>query len=214
MFKSLGAAALALTCLAGTAATHQGPDAEMLAQRTRGKATAPITIYEIADFQCPACRSFWANTEPALLKDYIATGKAKLIFVNFPITQLHHNSAAAHEFAMCAARQNRFWPVHDLLYRHQESWAELTDPSAYFSSLADSAHLQQDSLKACLDSGVMRTLVASEAEDAFRAGIRSTPSFIVNRALLTGAAPISAWKPILDSIYTVTQKNAKAGGKR
>ena len=110
---------------------------------------------------------------------------------------------------MCAARQNHFWPVHDLLYRHQDSWAELKDPSAYFYQLADSAHLQTDSLKACLTSGVMRTLVASEAEAAFRAGIRSTPSFIVNRALLTGAAPITAWKPILDSIYAVTQKNAK-----
>jgi protein-disulfide isomerase len=217
MLKAFGAVALAVTSLAGTATALQGHDPELLQQRTRGKASAPITIYEVADFQCPACRSFWANTEPTLIKDYIATGKARLIFVNFPITELHHNSAAAHEFAMCAARQDRFWPVHDLLYRHQDSWAELKDPAAYFHELADSARLQRDSLDACLSSGAMQGIIASEAQAAFRAGIRSTPSFVVNRALLTGAAPITAWRPILDSIYAATQNDStkpRTGGIR
>ena len=90
----------------------------MIAQRTKGDPDAPIAIYEITDFGCPWCREFHRLTLPSIEREYIETGKAKLIFVNLPISQLHPNSPAAHEFAMCAAQQDRFWPVYDLLYQH------------------------------------------------------------------------------------------------
>src|ERR1041384_3376347 len=121
----------------------------MVAQRTKGDSSAPITIYEFSDFQCPFCRKFWENTLPVIEHEYIATGKARLIFINFPIPQLHPNAPAAHHFAMCAARQNRFWRVHDLLFRYQKEWEKLGDPSTYFRGLADSAALDRGALKAC-----------------------------------------------------------------
>lgn len=210
-FLTIGALAVAATT-ATARPLRQNPDL-LLPERTRGSAEAPITIYEIADFQCPACRMFFTETEPALMRDYVATGKARFIYVNFPLVQLHQNAAAAHEFAMCAARQNHFWPIHDLLYRHQDSWATLADPAPYFYQLADSAKLDTPALKACLSSGVERDLIQAEAQAAYRAGVNSTPSFIINGALLRGAAPISAWKPILDSIYAKATADT-ASGKR
>ena len=109
--------------------------------RSKGDPDAPITVYEVSDFQCPYCRQFWEETLPKIDREYIRTGKLRLTFINFPLAQLHPNAPAAHEFAMCAAQQNRFWPVHDLLYSHQATWAKLDDPANYFMALADSAAL-------------------------------------------------------------------------
>jgi protein-disulfide isomerase len=176
-------------------------DATLLAARTRGSPAAPVTVIEIADFQCPACRMFFTETLPALEHEYVDAGKVRMVFVNFPLVQLHKNAAAAAEFAMCAAEQHRFWPVHDLLYEQQDSWAPLDDPSPYFYTLADAAGLARDSLDACIHSGRARQLVMQEAQSVARAGVHSTPSFIIEGGLLPGAAPIEMWRPILDSIY-------------
>lgn len=178
----------------------QEPD-YLIAQRTKGDSAAPLTLYEIGDFQCPACRLFFNETLPHILSEYVDPGKLRIIYVNFPLMQIHPNAAAAHEFAMCAARQDRFWAVHDLLYTNQETWAPLDNPRDYFMNLAESAELQQDSLSACLTRGDTRDLVLGEAQSAFQAGVRSTPSFIIEGALVSGAAPIDAWRPILDSLY-------------
>ena len=179
-----------------------------MAQRTKGDPNAPITIYEVTDFGCPWCREFYRLTLPRIEREYIETGKAKLIFVNLPLPQLHPNSPAAHEFAMCAAQQDRFWPVHDLLYQHQAAWVTLEAPRSYFTILADSAGLDMDSLNTCFDTGSARWLVQQEAESiAQQADITSTPSFIMETVVLAGYLPIEGWRPILDSLFA-----AKTGG--
>jgi protein-disulfide isomerase len=182
--------------------TEQVPASDAtLAARTKGSAAAPITVLEIADFQCPACRLFFTETLPALQREYVDPGKIRMLFVNLPLVQLHKNAAAAHEFAMCAALQNRFWPVHDLLFEQQPTWAPLDDPSPVFYSIANAAGLARDSLDACLTSGRVRELIMQEAQSVVRAGVQSTPSFVIEGGLLSGAVPIEGWRPILDSIY-------------
>jgi protein-disulfide isomerase len=171
-----------------------------------GDAEAPITIFEASDFQCPYCRDFWSETLPIIERDYIRTGKVRLIFLNFPITQIHPNAAAAHELAMCAAVQDRFWPVHDLLYRYQAQWEGLGQPTSYFMALADSAGLHREELDTCLETGSVRRLILEEAQAAWQAGIRSTPSFVIEGGLLTGAQPIAVWRPILDSLVAAKTK--------
>ncbi|MFQ5702553.1 MAG: DsbA family protein [Gemmatimonadales bacterium] len=184
----------------------QGQPDPLIDQRTLGDPKAPITIYEASDFQCPYCREFWQNTLPKIKQEYVQTGKARIIFLNFPIPQIHQNAAAAHEFAMCAASQDRFWPIHDLLYDHQTAWEKLDRPRDFFMALADSAHLDRDSVNACVDSGAQRWLVTQEAQAIARSGVTSTPSFIVEGGLLKGAAPIDAWRPILDSLFLAKTK--------
>ena len=173
----------------------------LLEARSRGDPEAPITIFEASDFQCPYCRDFWSETLPIIERDYIQTGKARLIFLNFPITQIHPNAAAAHELAMCAAMQDLFWPVHDLLYRYQGQWEGLGEPSSYFMTLADSAGVDREELEGCLSAGAVRQLILEEVQAAWQAGIRSTPSFVIEGGLLTGAQPIGVWRTILDSLF-------------
>ena len=102
---------------------------------------------------------------------------------------------------MCAARQNRFWPVHDLLFRTQEQWSDLRQPGTFFLGLADSAGLDRDAIAACLRSGATRALIESDARGSIRSGARSTPSFYIEGGLLRGAYPIEVFRQVLDSIY-------------
>jgi len=189
------------TSPAAPAVQDSSADSALLAARTKGSRDAPITVLEIADFQCPACRVFWKETMPLLQREYVDVGKVRILFVNLPLVSIHPNAAAAHEFAMCAAAQDRFWPVHDMLFDQQSVWAQLDDPSPYFFSVAAATGVAGDSLAACVTDGRMRDLIMREAESVVRAGVQSTPSFVIEGGLMAGAVPIEGWRPILDSIY-------------
>ncbi len=174
-----------------------------LAARSRGAVGAPVTVYEMSDFQCPYCREFALGTLPDIEREYVATGKVRLVYINFPLTSIHTNAQRAAEAAMCAARQTppRFWPIHDLLFRHQDDWAKLANPDPYFQSLGDSLRLDHASFARCLSSHATLPEVLADAERARRAGARSTPTFYVDGGLLEGAAPASVFHVVLDSIY-------------
>ena len=172
-----------------------------VATRSKGSPMAPITVYEMSDFQCPYCRSFALETFRALEKEYISPGKVRWVFVNFPLTSIHANAVAAAGTALCAARQDAFWPVHDLLYAHQDTWAPLKEPGPFFLSLADSAGISKPKLLECVKSPSTISEIRLEAEGAERAGASSTPTFYIEGGLLTGALPLPVFRQVLDSIY-------------
>jgi protein-disulfide isomerase len=189
-----------LLAVAVPLAAQAGPS---LAPRTRGVETAPITVYEMSDFQCPYCRRFALNTFPELDRDYVATGKVRWIFINYPLTMIHPNAAVAAEVAMCAARAGKFWEVHDLLFRNQSTWAPLTEPGAFFLTLADSVAIPAEPFRKCLTDRATLQEIASDAKGASQSGASSTPSFYIEGGLLPGAQPVEVFRQILDSIYRV-----------
>lgn len=191
----VGAAAGPLAAQTRTDSTG-GP----LAGRVRGSATAPVTVYEMSDFQCPYCREFAINTFPAIDSAYVASGRVRWAFVNFPLTSIHQNAVPAAEVALCAAQQGAFWRVHDLLYRHQDVWAPLKEPAAFFLTLADSARISRPKLLACLQSPATEETVRTDAQGAQRSGASSTPTFYIEGGLLVGAQPLPVFRQVLDSI--------------
>ena len=207
------AAALALAA-APTARAQSDPKAQgqqaakpgILAERSMGSPAAPITVYEMSDFQCPYCRRHAVDVFPALEREYINTGKVHWIFINFPLTSIHPNAAAAAELALCGARVGKFWPLHDLLYKYQDTWAPLKDPGQFLLSLADSVHAPRKTMEACLTSGAARPELEADAEAAHRSGAQSTPTFYIEGGLLVGAEPLQVWQQVLDSIYAAKSK--------
>ncbi len=197
------AAVLGLAVWAVPAAMPQDPDP--LAARSKGRPDAPVVVYEMADFQCPACRQFALETMPVLEREYVRTGKVRFVFVHFPLSffdsTFHRNATPAAELAMCAARQNRFWPVHDALFQRQSTWAPLADPTPYFAALGDTAGLERAALAACLADDGVRAEVEADARRAYRAGARSTPTFWIAGGMMEGAAPLSVFRAVLDSIH-------------
>ena len=181
--------------------------------RAKGAPTAPVTVYEMSDFQCPYCRQFALETFRTLEKEYITPGKVRWVFVNFPLTSLHANAVAAAGTALCAGRQGAFWPVHDLLYTHQAVWSPLKEPAAFFLSLADSAGLSKPKLLQCVKAGTTVAEIRYEAEGAERAGASSTPTFYIEGGLLTGAQPLAVFRQVLDSIHAEKLRARAAAAK-
>jgi protein-disulfide isomerase len=199
---TLSAAALVLIICSAPAAA-QTATADPLEGRSKGSPKAPVTVYEMSDFQCPYCKKFAEETFPELDRRYIQAGKVRWVFVNLPLTSIHPHAAPAAELGLCAAKQGRFWRMHDLLFQHQASWAPLKEAGPFFVSLGDSAGLSKKTLLACLQSPETRKAVQSEAEGSQRSGATSTPSFYIEGGLLAGAAPVEAFSQVLDSIYAV-----------
>ncbi|HYT64407.1 MAG TPA: thioredoxin domain-containing protein [Gemmatimonadales bacterium] len=181
-----------------------------LAQRSKGRPDAPVTVYEMADFQCPACRLFAVTVLPTLEREYIQTGKVRWVFINLPLTSIHPNAAAAAEVAMCAGRQGRFWPTHDALYQQQDDWAKLAQPRATLIALAQRAGTDKAKLLACLNAGSARQEVELDAQRAARSGAHATPSFYIEGGLLEGAPYTpDPMRHLLDSVYAVRTRSSK-----
>ena len=188
-------------CVVILAATQAN---DPLAQRSKGRPDAPVTVYEMADFQCPACRLFAVTVLPTLEREYIETGKVRWVFINLPLTSIHPNAAAAAEVAMCAGRQGRFWPTHDALYQQQDDWAKLAQPRATLIALAQRAGTDKAKLLACLNEGSARQEVELDAQRAARSGAHATPSFYIEGGLLEGAPYTpDPMRHLLDSVYAV-----------
>jgi len=177
--------------------------ADPLTARTKGRPDAPVTVYEMADFQCPACRMFSVNVLPTLEREFVETGKVRWVFINLPLTSIHANAMAAAEVGVCAGRQGKFWTTHDLLYRQQDDWAKLAEPREVLIGLAVRAGADRAKLLACLNGGTARPEVELDAQRAARAGARATPSFYIEGGLMEGA-PYSPdpMRRVLDSVYT------------
>ena len=200
--------AVGLLGICASSGAAQSPGQDPLASRSKGSPKAPVTVYEMSDFQCPYCRRFTQETFPELERRYIKPGKVRWVFINFPLTDIHPHAAPAAELALCAAKQGGFWKVHDLLFQYQAKWAPLKEAGPFFVSLADSAGLSKKPLLACLEAPETRTELQAEAQGAQRAGATSTPTFYIEGGLMSGALPAEVFRQVLDSIYAV-----KTGGR-
>lgn len=172
-----------------------------LSARAKGSASAPITVYEMSDFQCPFCRRHAVEVFPTLEKEYIKTGKVRWVFINYPLTSIHANAVPAASFALCAARQDKFWPAHDLLYSHQDLWGPVKNPAPFLMTLVDSLKLARAPMTSCLEKQEMLGLIKSDTDGALKSGAQSTPTFYVEGALIIGAQPPELFRMVLDSIY-------------
>jgi len=159
-----------------------------------GDANAPVTIVEFADFECPFCQQWFKNTFPDIKKNFIDTGKAKLVFRDLPLVNLHQHAEKAAEAARCAEDQGKFWEMHDKLFGEGVGNG-ITTFKQYASDLGlDTAKFNQ-----CLDSGVKKADVDKDAAAGSKYGITGTPSFIIEQQLLVGAQPYSKFEQALNS---------------
>ncbi len=168
-----------------------------------GNPSAPITIVEFGDYQCERCYQWFHTTKPALVKDYIDTGKANLIFVDMAL--LGRDSPIAAQATYCAEDQGRYWKFHDMLYNSQEhidnGWAN----SERLKAFAFSLDFDMELFSSCLDSGKYSKRVQYNISEARKNGATGTPTFfIVNsdgeQQKISGAQPYSVFKSVIDSM--------------
>lgn len=184
---------------AASASPTTDPIATADRARIRGDSTAPVWMREISDFQCPYCKTWHDASYDTIVREYVATGKVRLAYVNFPLQQIHPNANAAAEAAMCAGTQGRFWEMHDQLFSAQDSWAPLPDPTARFVALAAAAGADSARVRSCLASHATQPLVQADHDRASEAGVRSTPTFLIDDRVISGAAPTDEFRRVLDA---------------
>lgn len=164
-----------------------------------GNKNAPVTLIEFSDFQCPFCRKFMIDTLPQIKKEYIDTGKARLVYRDFPLS-FHPGATPAAEGAECAEEQGKFWEMHDAIFNEQQKQGSGTIQFTVddVKKWAAKIGLNTSKFNQCLDSGKYKQEVEKDIADGSAAGVSGTPAIFINGRLVVGAQPFAAFKVIID----------------
>jgi protein-disulfide isomerase len=153
--------------------------AEMAQGVTKGQESAPVTIIEFGDYQCPSCMAFWQQTKPLMEATLVETGTARFTYYDFPITSAHPNAFLAARAARCADDQDRYWDYHDQLFRTQPRWSALTNPAGLFEEYARSLDMDDGAFESCLNSDRHAELVTANMQLGEVLGVGGTPTVLV-----------------------------------
>jgi protein-disulfide isomerase len=155
-----------------------------------GTATAPVTLVEFSDFQCPFC----LRVVPTLKELKAKYGdKIRVVWKDFPLTQIHPEAFKAAEAGNCAREQGKFWEYHDRLFANQQA----LQPEA-LKQHAVVTGLDAAKFNACLDSAKYSDRVQQHIGAGTRLGVNSTPAVFINGRLVSGAQPYDVFARIID----------------
>lgn len=173
-----------------------------------GDKNAPLTIIEFSDYECPFCKRSFEQVLPELQKNYIDTGKLRLVYRDFPLS-FHANAHKEAEAAECARSHGGdsvYFKFHDQIFKQTTSngtGLALTQ----LPVIAKSLGLNISQFQQCLDSGKFANEVDKDIADGSAAGVSGTPTWfigptskdgIINGQLVVGAQPFSAFKVVID----------------
>ena len=198
MWLTLAVTGLVASLSGGVSAAFgaDGPAAPGPDDRVLGKPDAPVTIIEYASFTCPHCAEFDTVTLPEVKKNWIDTGKAKLVYRDFPLDGL---ALKASEMTRCAP-PDRFFNYVDTLFHDQENWARARDPEAALGRIAKLGGMSDEQFQTCMKDAKLSDRIASGAMQAQKEyGVNSTPTFFVNGTKVVGALPYADFEKALNA---------------
>jgi protein-disulfide isomerase len=178
-------------------------EVEVAGHPAKGPETAPVTIVEFSDFECPFC----SRVVPTIDQVRGRYGdKVRIVFRQFPLNSIHPNAQKASEASLCANDQGKFWEMHDAMFADQKklSIADLK---------ATAARLGLDAAKfdACLDGGTYSERVAADVKAGSEAGVSGTPAIFINGRMLSGAQPFEALSKVIDEELARADRLARRG---
>src|SRR5262245_8681626 len=171
-----------------------------------GSDAAKITVVEVSDYHCPFCRRNVQQTFPQLEAEYLKTGKARYVFVDYPIAQLHPNAYKSHEAAACAGEQGKYWEMHNALFAS----APISDPAG-LTAQASKLGLDMGGFNGCFTSGRHAAEVQQSIQRMEKLGIGGTPMTLIGYTpaagapmkvvkYVYGAMPFSDFKSAIDEV--------------
>ena len=170
-----------------------------------GDKNAPLTMVEFTDFQCPFCGRFESATFPVIKRNYIDTGKLRLVVRDLPLEGLHPFAMMAAQAAHCAGDQGKYWEMKDILFRNQSK----LDGDSLTGYATKDLGLQADSFKSCMATGKHLSDIGKDARYAQSLGITGTPSFVIGKTpsgdtmdgqVIIGALPLENFTDVIDSM--------------
>lgn len=159
-----------------------------------GGNTAPVTLVEYSDFQCPACGSYYPVLE-SLRKDM--GDSLRFVYRHFPLTQAHKNAELAAFASEAASAQGKFWEMHALLFENQDTWSISADAKSLFIGYAKSLGLDPVKFEQDISSVATKERVARDVASGVQAGVNGTPSFYVNGKKIENPRSLAEFKTVL-----------------
>jgi len=149
--------------------------------RPNVKVSSPVVIDEYGDYQCPPCGQLYPELKQ-IESEY--RDQVKIVFHHFPLMKMHKNALMAAHAAEAARNQNKFWEMHDRLYRNQKEWAELDDPKPVFESYARQLNLKLDQFNSDLQSNLIDQKIIADIQRGTSLGVTGTPTLFLDSHLL------------------------------
>ena len=176
-----------------------------------GDKNAPITIVEFSDYECPFCKRHFDETLPQLIKNYVDTGKVKIVYRDFPLS--FHDPMATKEAvaANCAKVQGgdtAYFKYHDEIFTRTKSNGNGLS-EADLTTIATDLGLNLNSFNTCLSDPAQTDEVKKDIADGTAAGASGTPTFVIGKTtssgeingdLVVGAQPYAAFQAIINPL--------------
>lgn len=164
-----------------------------------GKSDAKVTIVEFSDFQCPYCRAFFEDTYGQIKKQYVDTGKVRIIYRDYPLS-FHPAAKPAALAANCANEQGKFWEYHDKMFTEQgkQGTGTISFGANELKAWASQIGMNMSQFNSCLDSAKYAAAVDEDTKAGSAAGVTGTPSFFIDGELIVGAQPFATFKATID----------------
>jgi protein-disulfide isomerase len=177
-----------------------------VADHVLGSSTAPVTLIEYSDFQCPACETYYQLVK-RLYDESSST--MRLVYRQFPLDNLlgngqvqHPNADAAAWASEAAGVQGKFWQMHDELFANHTDWTELADPLSVFQGYATKIGLDLGRFKTDMSSSTLHDFVSAEKDEGIHLGINQTPTFFINGKVITNPQGYEQFKALIDAAAT------------
>ena len=173
--------------------------------RVLGKESAPLTLIEYASMTCPHCAHFHETVIPSIKAEWIDTGKAKLIYRDFPTAPVGMAVGVA-MITQCAPK-DQYFPILGLLFKTQERWMGSQDPLTEIKRTVGLAGLTPSEVDACLKRTELgEAIEARSNQGQAKFGIQSTPTLLVDGKKLEGAQSYADIKKDLEAAYAKVAK--------
>ena len=166
-----------------------------MSEMALGSPDAPVTMIEYSSLGCPHCAAFHRDTLPRIKKEYIDTGKLRLVYRDFP---LGTPALAASMIARCAGPK-KFFAFIEMLFRSQAQWSRSDNPLEALTQVSRFGGLTEADVKACLKYQPLLESIRKGAEAAQeKYQVNSTPTFLIGGGMISGAQPFEIFKKAID----------------
>lgn len=157
---------------------------------SKGPDSAPVTLVEFLDYNCPFCKKGAEIIDQLVEKN---PGKIRVISKNFPLP-MHPNAQKTSEALLCANAQGKFWEFRKELFG--ESWGKFSPED--MKAIAKKTGLKETDFNACLDDSKMKGLIEEDVKVGQSVGVSGTPAFFLNGSPLVGAQPLENFQKAVD----------------
>lgn len=168
-----------------------------------GDEDAPVTLVEFSDFQCPYCRSFYNGAYSEIKKNFVDTGKVKIVYRDYPLS-FHEGAFPAALAAECARDQGGneiYFAMHDMIFDGQNALGSGTVkiPEEDLLAYAQSLDLDMSEFGECYDGEKFKDEIYKDQADGQSIGINGTPGFVLDGQIISGAQPYSVFEEALNA---------------